>query len=52
VTHAAYADALREDGQHDKARIERSEAVSLLDDEMDTVNQQHRQTARAFARLA
>lgn len=52
VTHAAYADALREDGQHDKARIERSEAESLLDDEMDKVNQQQRQTARAFARLA
>lgn len=52
VTHAAYADALREDGQHDKARIERSEAASLLDDEMDKINQQQRQTARAFARLA
>jgi hypothetical protein len=52
VTHAAYADALREDGQHDKARIERSEAESLLDDEMDKINQQQRQTARAFARLA
>jgi hypothetical protein len=50
VTHAAYADALREDGQHDKARIERSEANSLLDDEMDKVNQQQSQTARAFVR--
>jgi hypothetical protein len=50
VTHAAYADALREDGQHDKARIERSEAESLLDDEMDKINQQQRQTARAYVR--
>jgi hypothetical protein len=50
VTHAAYCDALREDGQHDKARVERAEAESLLDDEMDKINQQQRQTARAYVR--
>lgn len=50
VTHAAYADALREDGQHDKARAERGEAESLLEDEMDKLNLQQRQTARAYVR--
>lgn len=50
VTHAAYCDALREDGRHDKARAERAEAESLLEDEMDKINQQQRQTARAYVR--
>lgn len=50
VTHAAYCDALREDGQHDKARVERAEAESLLEDEMDKINQHQRQTARAYVR--
>jgi hypothetical protein len=50
VTHAAYADALREDGQHDKARVERSEAEGLLEDEMDKINTQQNQTARSYVR--
>lgn len=50
ILQAAYSDALKEDGQHDKARSERADAEDLLADEMDRINLQQRQTARSNIR--
>lgn len=48
VKHAAYSDALREDGQHDKALREEAHARRRLEDEIMKIVTQQRQSARRF----
>ncbi len=51
AVHAAYADALREDGQIDKANVEEARANGMLDDEKDQLQIQQGQTRRYKVRL-